>query len=96
MPDFADRATIAGTKILDDVEILRPQVQIELDADFKLCRVVVAAFRPGKGPKVCILRGRRRLGSGGRQGEALHVLALHRARGEGVGHGWLSARSSRS
>src|SRR5688500_10435064 len=86
VPDFADRPAISSTQILDELEVIRPQVQIELDANLQLGGVIVVLL-PVHPPKVGILGGRGRLWGRRSQSESLDILALHGARGEGgVGH----------
>lgn len=92
VPDFADRPSVSGTQVLDELEVIRPQVQVELDANLQLGGIIVV-FLPVHPPKVGILGRRRRLWGRRSQSKALDILALHRARGEaGVGHGERSAR----
>jgi hypothetical protein len=82
VPDFADCPAIASAEILDDLEVFRFQVQVELDANLELILVTLPVRSPGTGIFGC--RGRfrgRRL-----QSETLDVLALHGARGKSVSH----------
>lgn len=83
MPNFADGSAISRAQVLDDLEILRLQIQVKLNTDLKL-RLVTPIARSG--PEIRILGGRGRFGSGGGQSKTLDILALHRARGKSVGH----------
>ena len=85
VPDFADRPAIAGAEILDDIEVLRLQIQVELDANLQL-RGVVVTFSVG-GPRTGIFGCRGRFWGGCLQRKTFDVLALHGARREGVSHG---------
>lgn len=73
--DLADGASIAGAELLQDLELLWPQIQLVLDANLQL--LVSAVAVPAKVVVSAVLSGRRGFGSRGRQGKALDVLALH-------------------
>lgn len=85
MFDLADRASVSRAQILDNFQVFCTQVEVELDADFELRRCILRLIISGM-TETGVLGGWRRLGSGGRQSQALDVLALHRARRKWVSH----------
>jgi hypothetical protein len=83
MSNFADGASIASSQVPDHFNVLRSQIQVELDTDLQLVRIFTSPIAS------CALRRWWRFGSSRRQGEALDVPALHRPWCESVRHvGW--------
>lgn len=90
MLDFADSASIARSKLLDDLEVLLLETQVELYSNLQLGFAAVFMLGSSGSPSKARWRvgagGGRRFGCGGRERKTLDVLALHRARGK-LGHG---------
>lgn len=83
MPDFADSATIAGTKLFHDFYIVLFEIEVELDANLKLrVRPFLGGPRTASAPSSqwCFHPSRAASGFGSSQSQALDILALHRAR----------------
>lgn len=85
MLNLADRAAIARAELFEDFEILGPEIQLIFDANFELAVLAIIAGAVDFGAAGFGRWGRSR--SGGCQGKALDVLALHGARSERISHG---------
>jgi len=83
VPDFADCATIASTKLFHDFYIVLFEIKVEFDADLKL-RICpfLGGSRTTSAPSSqwCFNSSRADGGFGSSQSQALDILALHRAR----------------
>lgn len=85
VPDLADGSSIARAQVLDDLQILRTQVEVELYSDLELCGCILRLAVP-RVTETSVLGSWGWFGSGGCQSEALDILALHGARRKAVGH----------
>ena len=87
MPGFADGASISRSQLFDEVQILRPQIEVVLDPNFQLRRVSVTPVSTSRRSKArCFGRRRGLRRGGGSQGKVFVVLPLHGAERKRVGH----------
>ena len=84
MPSLAHSTSISRTKLFDKVQVFRPKIQVVLDANLQLRRLVVLAA-VGRSQIGSLGSGRRFRGAG-LQCEPLDVLPLHGAGKERVCH----------